>query len=304
MTIISIILPIFLLIIGGFVLRKTNVMKEEWVHMLNSFVYYIALPALIIVSFWDVRWAAPGLLRLVGMNCLFLIGFAVLLGVFLALLPMNRRLKASVFLAALVSNSIYMGFPLGKLSFGPEGADITVAVGTLFLAFGIILSIIGIEIFWKPESYRGYVREFAKNPLIIGVVLGALTIFFGGVPGPLVVVHTTLAMVAAIASPAALLALGGFLAGRFTREVVWFAALASSVKLLAFPALIFVADVLVGGGIREVGTSMLLAAMPVAVTTFVIAERFNLDQSLVASSIVMSTMASVVTIPLVLALWV
>lgn len=303
MDIISIVLPIFLLIGGGFVLRKFDIVKEEWVHTLNSFVYYVALPALIVVSFWNISWGTPGLLRLIGTNTLFLVGFALVLGLFLALCPMNRRLKASVFLVGLVGNSIYMGFPIGEQAFGPEGSASVIGVGTLFLVLGILLAIVGVELFWEPKKLGAYIAGFVKNPLSIGVVLGILVSLIGSSDGLVGTVKGAVGMVAAIASPAALIALGSFLHGRFVRDVVWFSILGSAIKLFAFPILIFFADIMIGGGVREVSVSMLLAAMPVAVTTFVIAEQFDLDQSLVASSIVLSTVASVVTIPLVLLLW-
>jgi predicted permease len=303
MAITSTVLPIFLLIGGGFLLRKYDVVKEEWVHTLNSFVYYVALPALIVVSFWNISWSTPGLLRLIGNNVLFLVGFALVLGIFLTLLPMNRRLKASIFLVALVSNSIYMGFPIGEQAFGTEGTASVVGLGTLFLVLGILLSIVGIELFWQPKQLAAYVVGLLRNPLALGVAAGVIVSFIGAGDGVLSIVRSTVGMVGAIASPAALITLGSFLYGRFVKDVVWFSILGSALKLFAFPILIFFVDILLGGTVREVSVSMLLAAMPTAVTTFVIAEQFDLDQSLVASTIVLSTVASVVTIPLVLLLW-
>lgn len=304
MDILSVVLPIFLLIALGFVLRKTNVMKPEWVHIENSLVYSVGLPALIITSFWNVDWNTPGLLRLVGLNFLFLLGFALALGILLALLPMNRRVKASIFLVGLVGNTIYMGFPLGMQAFGAEAASTVVGVGTLFLVFGIMVAIVGIEIFWQPERLISYLKNFVKNPLILGVVAGVAVSFIHDTTGIAGIVRETVGMIGALASPLALIALGGFLFDRFDREVVWFATLATGIKLLAFPIVFFFVDILIGGGgVREVGVSMLLGAMPAAVTTLAVAEQFDLDQSLVASTVVVSTVASVVTVPLVLSLW-
>ncbi len=300
----TIALPIFLIIGAGFVLRRTNVIKEEWFHVLNSFVYHVALPALIIAGFWSIRWTTPGLLKFVGVNLLFLIGFAVVLGIGLAVMPINRRIKASLFLAAMVGNSIYMGFPLGEQAFGPEALDRVVGIGTLFMVAGILISIIAVEVFWRPDRLSGYLKNFMKNPLGIGVVLGIVASLLGADGWLMGVVRESITLVAAAASPAALLALGSFLYGRFEREVVWFAAFAAAVKLFAFPALIFFVDVLAGGGVREVGTSMLLAAMPTAAAAFTVAEEFDLEMPLVATTLVMSTVGSIFTVPLILAIWV
>jgi hypothetical protein len=297
-----VIAPVVLLIVLGYVLRRSGVIPEPWEHSLSSFVYRISLPALIVASFWGVPWEAPHIGQLVWGGLVALAAFALLAGVLLALTPMNRRTKASVFLAAMVGNSVYMGFPIAAAMFGEEAGAAVVTLGTLFIVAGILIAIAGIDLFWEPEGVRAYVRKLLFNPLsfsvVAGVVLGFLPITTGN---PL---FTAVQALGATASPIALIALGAFLHGRFSREAVWHATLATALKLALAPIVAFLGIALFGVKFSELGVATVLAAMPVAVTTFSVAEELDLEVSVVASAIVVSTMASLITVPLVLAIWV
>lgn len=300
MNIFSIILPIILLVGAGYCLRRFEIMPEEWTHTLHGFVYHVALPALVIAGFWSIPWQAPGLAKLMGAGTLAFIAFALLVGILLALTPMNRRTKASVFLAAVVGNSIYMGFPIADGAFS-DGHAAVVALGTLFLVLGILIAIAGIELFWEPEGTRAYLRSLARNPLALSLVLGIAIGFSGWGAGG--IVHQTFGMVGATATPVALIALGAFLRGKFVRDAAWHAALATALRLLIAPMVLFLGIALVGGRFEELGVATVLAAMPVAVTAVSVADELDLEQSVVASSIVMSTLLALITIPLVLLLW-
>ncbi|MDO8470230.1 MAG: AEC family transporter [bacterium] len=296
----SIILPVLLLVAAGYYLRRFELMPEEWTHTLNGFVYHVALPALVVAGFWGIPWQVPGLAKLIGAGVLAFIAFALLVGILLALTPMNRRTKASVFLAAVVGNSIYMGFPIADGAFG-DGHTAVVALGTIFLVIGILIAIAGIEVFWEPERTRAYLRSLARNPLAIALVMGIAVGFSGwGVGG---IVHQTFGIVGATASPIALIALGAFLRGTFVRDAAWHAALATALRLLIAPVVVFLGIALIGSRFQELGIATILAAMPVAVTTMSVADELDLEQSVVASSIVMSTLLALVTVPLILLLW-
>jgi len=301
MNIIEIILPVLLLIAAGYCLRRFDIMPEEWIHTLHGFVYHVALPALVIAGFWSIPWMQPGLVKLMGAGFLAFLAFALLVGILLALTPMNRRTKASVFLAAVVGNSIYMGFPIADTAFGGDAHAAIVALSTLFLVLGILVAIAGIELFWEPDRTRTYLRSLARNPLalalLVGVGLGVSGVGEGGI------VHQTFRMVGVTASPLALLALGAFLRSRFVRDASWHAALATALRLLIAPMTIFLGIALIGGRFEDLGVATVLAAMPVAVTAVSVADELDLEQSVVASAIVMSTLLAIVTVPLILLLW-
>ena len=56
--------PIFLLILVGYVLRRFKVLSEGNTHILNQFVYRVSLPAAILSAFWGISWAKPEVLQI------------------------------------------------------------------------------------------------------------------------------------------------------------------------------------------------------------------------------------------------
>src|SRR3989338_8262801 len=96
-------LPVFLIVAAGWLAARVKLAKTEWVHVLNIFVYYIGLPALILHGFWRLDLQQAQLGAFVALN----VGTISLAAVFLAaliwLLPLTKPNKAGLFMAAMVS---------------------------------------------------------------------------------------------------------------------------------------------------------------------------------------------------------
>ncbi|MBI3638375.1 hypothetical protein HY227_01365 [Candidatus Wolfebacteria bacterium] len=79
MSIFLISLPVFLIIFSGWILKKIKIAKDEWIHILNQFAYYVSLPALIIASFWDVDFASKNFLAITGISFITIILFSAVI---------------------------------------------------------------------------------------------------------------------------------------------------------------------------------------------------------------------------------
>ncbi len=303
-------LPVFFIIITGFLAARFNLAKESWEHTLSMFVYYIALPALLVTGFWELDFTEQALLHFVGVHAAVLIGTALVVAFVLSLLPGRHIVKASVFMGSVIGNTVYMGFPVAGRAFGADAESTIVLSATLYLLIGLVLSLIYVEMLTKgQQSLREHVRDFAKNPLLIalgvGVVLNNVSLSGAGVD----VLRSTLDMLGRTASPVALFALGLFFSGAsWWRNIGW-VGLASVFQLVLFPALAVAVlaahKAFLGTDVlpAESGSiSVVIGAMPAAVTTFVLAERFQLDRVVAANTIIVSTILSFVTLALILPL--
>jgi predicted permease len=105
-------------------------------------------------------------------------------------------------------------------------------------------------------------------------------------------------MLGLTASPVALFALGGFIYGRFLKKDLELVFLISLLKTAILP-LFIVAGSLILFKADSLKIIVLLSSMPVAATTFVIAEKFNLNKELVGNSILISTIVSFVVAPII-----
>ena len=108
-------------------------------------------------------------------------------------------------------------------------------------------------------------------------------------------------MLGSAASPIALFILGGFLYGKFMKKNLGLVALSSFLKIAAFP--LFVTAFLFAFKIGDPKAAVLMASMPVAVTTFVISEKFKLDSALVGNAVLLSTALSFLAVPIAISLF-
>src|SRR3989344_9632735 len=103
---IQIVAPIFLIIFIGYLGRRFGLVRDDWVHLLNRFIYFISLPALILVSFWNINWHAGGLGGALMWNFVLMCGFAIVAIVILGFLRISKAMKASVFMSVMVGNTV------------------------------------------------------------------------------------------------------------------------------------------------------------------------------------------------------
>jgi len=295
-------LPIFLIILSGWLLKKFKIATDDWVHILNVFAYYISLPALIIASFWDINFLNKESWNIIFSSLLTLGLFSLVVFISLYFLKIKKDLKAAIFLTATVGNTIYMGFPLIELGFGKEFILNGALVGVIYLVAPILISIFIIR-YWHNKE-RDIIKEisaFIRNPLMISVFIGIALSFLKilSIDNFLIFsVKKSISMLGATASPIALFTLGAFLYGRFLKKDLGWAFFVSFLKIICFPIIVSMAlFYFFKSGNYQILT--LLSSMPVAVTTFVIAEKFHLNKELVGNSLFISTIFSFIVVPII-----
>lgn len=296
------VLPVFGIIALGFALRKAGLVKASWVHILNNFVYYVSLPAIILVSFWQIDLTNPVFIKTLGINFLVMLILALGLLILLSLLKISRGQKAAIFLTSISGNTIYMGLPIASSVVGLTYYSSIVAIGTVQLSIAFLFSIVLLE-FWlsRTKSLKNYFWDVIKNPIIASTLIGVVLSFLlrEHVDSSL---KKMLEMLGTTSSPLALFSLGSFFGGKFIEDHLPLAVLPTAIKLALLPLLTLFAFYLFKLKGPETNISIILATVPAAVTTFVLAEKFKLDKSYVANVILISTIVSVLTIWMFLAL--
>lgn len=297
-------LPIFIIILAGWFFQRTKFMQGDWVHQANAFAYYVALPALIAVSLWDVNFRDPAILRLASLSVASMVAFLAILFVILALCRVKRETKAAIFLTAATGNTLYMGIALVDAGFGKDHIPAAALIGNVYLIIPLVLSMLVVR-YWhtKDHSIAKELAEFMKNPLVLSMVVGVALSFIPVGISPIVgSIKKAMTMLGSTSSPVALFALGGFLYGKFLKKDLHMVMFIAALKMVAFPLVVFmVYRALDQGAHPEI--PVLLASMPVAVTTFVIAEKFKLNTALVGNAIVFATVISFITTPIILLLF-
>lgn len=302
----SVVLPIFGLVLAGYICRRANIFSSAATSELNRFVVWLGLPAL----FFDITAGASweqlsepfygALAFTLACVIVFLITFAMRFR--------GRGLGETSMeaLNASYPNSGYMGFPLGLLVFGPESFPLVTisCIITVCLFFGFTLILLEIAV--REETrvlpmVRAVTLSLIKNPLILSPIAGVLFSASGlSMPKGF---EAFIDLLGAAASPCALVALGTFMADdredeeRDTPGIV----LLTTLKLVAVPALAYVLTYHVFPMPKDMADlTILLSALPTGTGPFMLAEYYKRGAAVTANTILYSTVASVVTISIIL----
>lgn len=305
-TAINTVLPVFALVLCGYLAGRSRFMSEEAVKGLTTFVFYLAIPALL---FRTMAKGGPPAGFDFSIVAAYFTGLAINFA--LAWFFSRRAFSASSDEAAIMgmgsifSNTVLLGLPLIYGAFGEEG----LLALTLIVAFHspTIMPLVSLIV----ELGRGTASSlwqklklifFAifKNPVIVAMLAGELYGISGlPLPGP---VDRFAELLSGAAAPCALFALGASLVGyRLGGDLKQCAALVGF-KLVIHPIItallvFFVFD------LQPVwaAVAIVTASLPVGVNVFIMAEHYEIYKARAASAILISTGLSIVSVSILLA---
>lgn len=299
--ILTLILPLFGLILIGILAARITRRPLEEMGWLNVFIIYVALPALFFKLLSKTPVDKLASWDFIGTN----IGvtlFVFLLTLGLGYLTSGRRIGDATMqgLAGAYGNIGYMGPALAILAFGEQAA---VPVALIF-CFENILHFVNAPALMAVAGERkgsigtlvaGVIRSIALHPFIIATAVGVGAAFLGvSPPEP---VENLIAYLAQAAAPCALFAMGATLALRPLNRIPPELGYLVPVKLILHPALMYLALGYVGSFDPVwVFTAVLLAALPTATNVFVIAQHYGVWVERVSATILTTTMLSVFSV--------
>jgi hypothetical protein len=303
---VSILLPVFGLILAGFASRRFGVLGAAAASELNRFVVWLALPALLFDTLAHATWHQlyqPAFVAAFGLGC------AILFALVLAVRVAGGRPLADASIDAIAAaypNTGYVGFPLAMIAFGPASLTPTTIATILTVCVLFAIAIVLIETGLQSERRVHHLmlkvaRSLARNPLLVAPVFGtAVSGLHLTLPSS---AETFLKLLGGAASPCALVSLGLFLAERTSgsapaRRESWGL---TGVKLVAQPALtwwlatrVFVLP----APLAQI--AVLLAALPTGTGPFMLAEYYRREAHVTSRTILLSTLGSLVTLTVLL----
>ena len=297
------IIPLFTLIGLGYVARHT-LLDVRMLPALNQFVYYFAVPALLFNAArkqsLDSLFNLPALAAFsLGVVLTGVLTYALSRWVFAC-----RDAEGLVMrmLNTIFANYAYMGIPLtfGLLGEATHAATISIILAGNLLVIGgaqLLIEISRQSQFSWLQVWRILDKSLLRSPIFVSTVLGLIA---SGLQLPLPkVMNSTLEMLAPAAIPVALFCLGASLQFKRTQTSVAEIATLISVKLIAHPALTWLAFVLIGvSDVIWLKATLLLCALPTGALVHVIAMRYNAFEQSSSQLIVLSTLLSLLTVTL------
>lgn len=287
LTVFEIVAPVFLLAGIGFGWVKLGF--EYRLQFVTRFAMTLAVPSLIFVALMQTEIPGGDLSRFTAATIVAYLALATVFRVIVRVLNLEQR----TYLSPLIfGNTGNLGLPLCIFAFGQAGlgyAVIFLSVTALFsFTYGIYL-----------VAGKGAFGQVIRQPMVWATILGALFLWQGW-ETPLFLTNT-LDLLGQMAVPMMLVTVGVAIARLTTRslgQAVWLSVL----KLLVCLTLGWV--IAIGFNLETVAFGVLVLQMctPVAVTSYLLAERFEADADAVAGMVMVSTVLSVASLPVVLAI--
>lgn len=289
------VLPTFLLMAAGWLLHRIGLAEERFLKQLNRITFHAFLPVMLFRNIYSAD------LRSVLNWPVILLAFGSLMALFFLLcllvprLVRDNRQKGVVIQGIFRSNYLIFGVSIVTNMFGEEKAALAAMLSAILVPSYNFLAVIVLEVF--TNQGRAKPREMAlsilKNPLIIAGLLGLLVSLSGfSFPEAL---DSTFEQLGRIATPLALIVLGGdfrvsALKGRFVKALV-----VSLVKLIAVPAVML--PIAVAMGLRqEVLVTVLIAwASPTAVSSYIMSQQAGADDQLAGQIVMFSSFLCIFT---------
>jgi malonate transporter and related proteins len=296
----ALILPVFVVILTGWIVRYTGYLSRELSDALIHFAYNIAMPALLIVTI--AQEPAHSLINwrfLVAFGGGSLLCFILVLGI--TSIHPSRSLASRTMhgMAASMTNTGFVALPVLQAIYGPR-AVLPAAIATVFVAVVMFpLAVILLELGQRDAHGSRTpamvtVKHVVLNPMVLSTVIGMLWSISGlRMPGP---VNAYFGILADALTPCALFAIGLGLSIDGLRANLGQASLLSAVKLVIMPLIVYGLSISLGLDPLYTIAAVICAAVPTAKTVYILAGAYHCEEMMVASTVSMTTLVSVISL--------
>ncbi|MFA6547318.1 MAG: AEC family transporter [Candidatus Magasanikbacteria bacterium] len=298
--ILTVIAPLFLIIFASALLQKFKNIGEHWSTVLNEYALKIGLPVLIFSALAKTSFSFQTEAPLIIANSIFLLASLIIAVIIGKILRLGKQIFKTLFICFVFGNIAYLGIPVLLQISGEKilpTASLIVAI-YFFWLFTVGIGYLDYSIEKnKKDVAKNIIKNLFKNPLLLAVIFG---IVIGCLKIQLPTILTkSLDMITASVTPTVLIVIGLFIGkSKIGKLTEWFPILSFSIlTLFILPAIFYFGVKFFGFAPHQFSSSIIQAAMPLAITPFALADKYNLDKKFIARSIVLSTILSVLTLP-------
>ena len=284
-------------LIIGIALKRIPVIPNETGNVLNIFVIYISLPALVLLKIPDLVFTTD-LLVPAMMPWGMLLFSCILILILSKLFKWDRATTGCLLLIIPLGNTSFLGVPMVKAFFGENAIPYALLYDQLgsFLALATYGSFV-IALYGTGESkptFGNVLKRVISFPPFIALVLAFI---LKAVSYPAVVV-SLLDILASTLIPLVMIAVGFQLTLKLSREVTSQLSIGLSIKLIVAPIVALILCKIAGLQGEAVRVSIFEAGMPPMVSAGALAILANLSPTLTAAAVGIGIILSFVTLPL------
>ncbi|MGE0073772.1 MAG: AEC family transporter [Sphaerochaetaceae bacterium] len=295
LTAFSVLFPLFGKIIIGYSLRRFNFLSEKTLREMNNVIFRVFLPTLLFSNIYKTDFTKITSFGLLGYSVLAILTMFVFYMVTIPRLIDDNRKRGVLVQGICRSNFIFFGMPMAATLYGGASA------GIASLMVGVVVPLVNITSVIALEYFRGNTPDYPKilkgiilNPIILGGILG-MGFALSGTKLPKFI-EGLIFEVADIATPLALIILGGSVTFTSARANVKPLVIGVLNRLVIVPAVGLAISILVGYRGLELVLLLSMFASPAAVSSYTMAQQMNGDGELAGQIVVFTTAISLITL--------
>jgi malonate transporter len=319
----SSLIPVVTLIAVGLFAGRRGWVTAAGAKELTDLSFMVLAPALLFRTMSQVRWHEINMAPV----ALYFVAAMVLFAIVIASLGASRR-SAVMALAATFSNTVMIGIPLVTLAFGPSGLVYLFTLISMHALILLTLATVVLELVMAREAAHAMGGEgrhplktiglAVRNAVIHPVPLPILAGLLWGQTGWVMpeVLDKPIQWLGATFGPLALLMVGITLSNvldrviraggpadpQFSRQrILWSALGMACLKNLVHPSLVVGMSLLLGLRGLPVAVMMVASSLPIGANVFLFSQRYKVAEDEVTSAVAVSTLAALMTVPLVMA---
>jgi malonate transporter and related proteins len=295
----NLILPVFAVIVTGWLAGTSGYLPRSLSGQIVQFAYNVAMPALVFLTISkSPRDALLNWRFLAAFGGATTIIFFAVMGI--ALIGMRRGLASSAMAgtAASMTNTGFVALPILKALYGAPGV-VPAAIATAFIAVAMFPVVIVLLEFGgregtKTANARQLLTTILINPVMISTILG-LGWSIIGLPLP-TAAGTYAGIFADALTPCALFSIGLGLTLGDLKGFLGASTLLTIVKLLLMPLMSYGLAIACGLDHLYTVAAVVCSGVPTAKTAYMLSGEYRIEEAVVASTISISTLASIVTL--------
>ncbi len=291
-------LMIFGIVLVGLASAKRNLWAGELDRKLSVFILNVSMPALILASVMgrDLVFEPSELLTLglvAVVNYVILIGLACLIP---QIWHVNRSRQGLARFMLAFGNVSFIGYPVCDAVFGSKAVF---CASVLNIPFNLLIFTIGVSFINGGKARSAFSPKLVFSPCVVASLIAVSIALMGiSVPEP---VGQWFHLLGDLTTPCALLIIGSSLSHIPVRDMLGnrFAYAISLLRLIVLPLVVGVVLRLLGVENFVANVAVVLSAMPIATNGIMLCLQYGKDERVMTQGLFLSTLFSVVTIPLI-----
>ena len=296
---INVTLPIFLVMVIGYILKQTGMLNDNFVTVANRFNFKVTLPFMLfkdisrvdIRAVFDIRYVL--FCALVSTACFWLIWGGTKLFV------KDKSIRGAFVQASFRGSAAVMGLAFiqniyGESAMGPLMIVSAVPLYNIFSVLVLTFESNEAESLNKKEKIKQAFINIAKNPIIISILLG-LIVGLIGIDFP-ELIDKTVNSVSQMATPLALITIGAGFEGRKALAKMKPTIAAAMIKLVIQPLLFLPVAAWMGFAGEKIIAIQIMLSSPTTPSCYIMAKSMHNDEVLTASVVVVTTLLGAVTL--------